>query len=173
MIKLTFFMLMLLAFAFGLLSSVVVGKSSIPESVLALVGVCATFIVGIHVVDAIKLRELESKINIFNSMQNEIKDMRRNANVALHISWAMSYWNRKPKSACVELWKAFRLALENEDVLRANTCLELLEKFIKEKRYEVNTHSLSNDMKEIEEFTYYKVFKSRIQTILNQKNQKS
>lgn len=109
--------------------------ADIPTTVLSLVGICATLIVGVSVVDAISLRstlkqmdekmiELNKRIDDLSKVGKKVHKMRKQTNILFHHTWGLSFASHEPYAAFAEFWKAFELAAKEGDVKRAKSCLD-------------------------------------------------
>lgn len=115
---------------FGVHQSIV----CIPELVLTLLGVCATFIVGVSVVSTIELLEVTRRLKEIDEIKKEVnetktqmEDMRLHANIALHVSFGLTSWNWQPKTAITECLNALDIAMRLDDCVRANVCVSVLD----------------------------------------------
>ena len=108
--------------------------ADIPTTVLSVVGICATLIVGISVVDAFavhsalhrteeKMNELSQKMEELALLEGEVCKMRKQTNILFHHTWGLSFKNHQPYLALAEFWKAFELTVVSKDVKRAKSCI--------------------------------------------------
>ena len=134
------FLFALFAFAFSILAFFGVPEKmyNIDNGVLALVGICATLIVGANVIDVLKLQKIEEKMKELDLMKRELEmikkendELRINANIALNANWGFTLHTIQPKIAITQVWKAIKIAFSKNDTKRINTCLSILENLIK------------------------------------------
>lgn len=146
--------------------------ASVPEIVLALVGVCTTLIVGFNIVGALRIQEIEKHINKLSDLEANILDMKDKTNIALHLTWGIALFNAQPRSAIKEFLKAFQYSLEANDFLRAHTCLNNLEKMVKNAGSSNNNENkISIEIpQEIKNNKNYKVFEKELNRILGEIN---
>ena len=111
----------------------------IPELVLTLLGVCATFIVGVSVVSTIELHEVTRRLKEIVKIKKEtdeaktqMEDMRLHANIALHVSYGLASWSWQPKTAITECLKALDIAVQLDDCVRTNVCVSVLDAVLRE-----------------------------------------
>lgn len=154
----------------------------IPDLVLTLLGVCATFIVGVSVVNTMELLEVTRRLKEIDKIRKEVdeakiqmEDLRHHANIALHVSYGLAFWSWQPKAAIKECLKALDIAMQQEDCVRAKTCVNVLDAVLKEickddkiksqlKRQ--NTEDILKDIpKWYEGHVPYKVLKDKIEEV--------
>ena len=110
------------------------GNADIPTTVLSVVGVCATLIVGLSVVDffavhsvlhrtEVKMNELTQKMEELTKLEDEVQRMRKQTNILFHHTWGLSFLEHQPYMALAQFWKAFELTVESKDVKRAKSCI--------------------------------------------------
>ena len=108
--------------------------ADIPTTVLTLVGICATLIVGISVVDVFavhsslhkteeKIDELSRKIEEFQKIEERVRKMKKQTNILFNHTWGLSFTQHQPYMSLAYFWKAFSLAVESKDVMRAKSCI--------------------------------------------------
>lgn len=153
------------------------------SSALSLISICTTLIVGVSVVDVVRLEKLEKKIDELKELRrdvdkqkNELEELRDNANIALDANWGFTLVSVKPQTAVVQLWKAIEKSFKKEDTKRANTCISVLENVIKiiekdnqikqELRKETDGHVPIEITESLEYSSLYDTFKSRLEKIL-------
>ena len=94
--------------------------------VLSLVGICATLIVGVSVIDAFsvhsllhsaekKMNDLSHKLEKLSLLEEDVRKMRKQTNILLNYTWGLNFSEHQPYMALVELWKAFELTVESKD----------------------------------------------------------
>ena len=116
--------------------------ADIPTTVLTLVGICATLIVGTAVIDTFavhsvlhkmeeKMEKQESKLAELEKLQEDIIRMKRQTNILFHHTWGLASADKHPYGALNEFWKAFCLAARDDDIERAKSCLENAEEVAK------------------------------------------
>ncbi|MBQ9230379.1 MAG: hypothetical protein IJ190_04260 [Prevotella sp.] len=105
----------------------------IPDLVLTLLGVCAALIVGVSVVNTIELLEVTRQLKEIDKIRKEVdeakarmEELRQNANFALHVSYGLAFRNWQPINAITECLKALDIAMQQDDCVRANTCVNVL-----------------------------------------------
>lgn len=92
----------LLAFAFSIMAFFSKGGLCISDGLLTLVGICATLIVGIHVIDDFKIRQLEKKTAEFEKMSAELERERKKQNAVISLNVGMAMWQDEPIFALKE-----------------------------------------------------------------------
>lgn len=122
--------------------------TNIPATVLSLVGICATMIVGISVVDTFAVhsafRKMEDRMNeqaermrTLEDLEGKVRKMRKQSNILFHHTWGLTFSKTQPFAALAEFWKALELAAKEDDISRAKTCLanaeEVVEDIIQQK----------------------------------------
>lgn len=67
---------------------------------LTLLGVSATFIVGVSVVNTMELLEVTRRLKEIDEIRkevdeakNQMEDLRHHANLALHVSYSLAFWS--------------------------------------------------------------------------------
>lgn len=107
------------------------GCLSVENGVLSLVGVCTTLIVGINIVDALKIKQMEVKVKEMEQVRNDLEVLRINANIAIHTSLGLSYFNSQQYvKAFEEYQKSYKHAFENNDAKRVRMCTKLMKETI-------------------------------------------
>lgn len=101
------------------------------NNVLTLIGICTTLIVGIHFVDVMQLRDIEKRLNELNQKEQLIYDLEKKMKITFNATWGVTYMNYQPYSSLYHFLRAFHLALQYQDCLRAKTCLNGINKAIK------------------------------------------
>lgn len=135
--------------------------ADIPTSVLSLMGICATLIVGISIVDVFsihqvlekneeKMDEFDKKIVELSKLEDDVRKLRKQSNILFHHTWGLCFSQKQPYAALAEFWKAFQLAANDNDIKRAKSCLENANESVediirrKEKRGELDTPESDN-----------------------------
>ena len=131
----------ILSFAFSLLafasSAYAISShpgTNIPSFVLSLVGICATLIVGISVVDTFVLRNALNKVDEkmeeqtkrmeeLSTLEKEFRQTKRQINVLFHHTWGLALTDKQPYAAFQEFWRGFTLSAQQNDIKRAQSCL--------------------------------------------------
>lgn len=121
----------LLAFAFSMMAFFGNGCANVENGVLALVGICATLIVGIHVIDEFKIRQIEKKTIEMEKVAEELRKQRNNQNTIIHLSLGLACLSIQPATTLRECWKAIEMAMDNESTLNTNTCIDTTKKLIR------------------------------------------
>ena len=124
-----FLILSLMAFAFSIMAFLGVNGSDAGSGVLALIGICTTLIVGVNVVDVLRVQKLEEQIDDLQDLKElktELTGLKHNANIALNITWGLSFLNMNPKKAIQNAWKAVNLSLLANDPQRTNTSMNVV-----------------------------------------------
>ena len=123
--------LLALAFSVMAFSNNVIWASS--ESVLPVIAICATLIVGMNLIESITIFRLEQKQEQFSKtieeidfLKKDLEELRLKANIALNESWGISMLTLQPFFAFCLLYKAFSLSVSMNDAERADNCLKLL-----------------------------------------------
>lgn len=116
---------------------------SISDLVLTLLGVCATMIVGVSVMDAIairgliekeemKMQELSDRIEELSKLKEKVERTRIQTNILFHHTWGIQQWEKQPYTALAEFWRGFEFAVKSEDCSRAMSCLTNAEDITKD-----------------------------------------
>ncbi|MBQ8714015.1 MAG: hypothetical protein IJ552_02270 [Prevotella sp.] len=116
---------------------------NVSSTVLALVGVCATLIVGVSVIDTIalystlqkvekKMTEQNKRLDELGKLDTEIRKMKKQTNILFHHTWGLALEKEQPYAAFAEYWKAFVRAAESDDIKRAKSCLSNAENVVKD-----------------------------------------
>jgi len=124
----------LIAFAFSVLAFFGIKGQPIDNGALALISICTTLMVGISVVDVMRLRDLEKQMEELKDTQkslvqlnNEIGELKNHANISLDANWGFTLYTINPQKAIAQIWKAVVLAFSLNDTTRIKTCISLLE----------------------------------------------
>ena len=156
---------------------------NIPTTVLSLVGICATIIVGISVVDTFavhsafhkmeeKMDELSKKMEEVEKQKEKIRKLRKQANILFHHTWGLVFANNQPYDALNEFWKAFTSAAKDNDVKRAKVCLENTESTIENIMQQKEMEGLDERKisllitDELKQTSVYVAFEDRINELL-------
>lgn len=154
------------------------------NGVLTLVGICATLIVGISVVDFISVRtafneidkrmdSLLERIDRLEKMEGNIENMKTNINIANHVGFGLAFYAWKPEATVKEFYKAIEIALLANDAKRAHNCVDNLRKLInmlKEERKDKISLQQKDKMKSaipqtLEKSELYPVFKESLDSL--------
>lgn len=111
------------------------------STVLALVGVCATLIVGVSIIDTFalhsiiqkadeKIAEQGKRLEELEKLNDKVSKMRKQTNILFHHTWGLALEKEQPYAAFAEYWKAFVQAAQNDDIKRAKSCLSNAEKVV-------------------------------------------
>lgn len=158
--------------------------ANIPTTVLSLVGICATIIVGISVVDTFavhsafhkmeeKMGELSKKMEEVEKQEEKIHKMKNQANILFHHTWGLIFREAQPYNALNEFWKAFTLASNDNDITRAKVCLENTENVIEDIMQQKGTDELDESKislkitDELKQTSAYIAFENRINELIN------
>ncbi len=129
---------------------------NIPTAVLSLVGICATLIVGISVVDTFavhsalhrmeeKMKEQTDKMKKLDELERKVRNLKKQSNILFHHTWGLAISKDQPFAALEEYWNAFQLAAKEDDISRAKTCLTNAEDVL------ANIIQRKNENKELDE----------------------
>lgn len=102
---------------------------SLNETLTSIIAICTTLIVGVHFLDSWTVNRMSEKVNKLAVLEEELKQTREQANIALHLTTAIGFISWKPQQAIEECWKAFEMSMAQNDAIRANTCLDCMEHF--------------------------------------------
>lgn len=158
--------------------------ANIPTTVLSLVGICATIIVGISVVDTFavhsafhkmeeKMGELSNRMNKLTELEIEVRKMKNQANILFHHTWGLIFREAQPYDALNEFWEAFTLASNDNDIKRAMVCLENTENVIEDIMQQKGTDELDESKislkitDELKQTSTYIAFENRINELVN------
>ena len=83
---------------------------SLNETLTSIIAICTTLIVGVHFLDSWTVNRMSEKVNKLAVLEEELKQTREQANIALHLTPAIGFISGKPQQAIEECWKAFDLA---------------------------------------------------------------
>ena len=179
------FILSLIAFAFSIMAFFNFNGRCTSDSALALVSICTTLIVGIKIMDTLKIQkyeddmkrvfDLESKLE---NMKARLEELRQHSNIALNANWGITFCSVDPKLSIEQSWKAVQLSLLLEDAKRTNTCINILNLVVKTIEKD-NTISIRLKNKcnnshpivitdEINKTDTYKIFKDKISDIIEE-----
>lgn len=164
--KIFSFISSIVAIAIALMSLCGKCYSLVSESMIAVIAICTTIVVGIHLYDAWTIHNLEKRLEKLSGVEEQIEEMKHNSNIAFHLSWGLSFINQNPTKAFSECWKSLELSIRANDAIRANTCLNCLESISKK----INDKPLSTIVKLSNDLLLsplYKVFQKRIENLLN------
>lgn len=131
-------------------------EACIPTFVLSLVGICATLIVGISVVDSIVLRSALHKVDEkmekqakkmeeLSKVEEDLKKTKQRANMLFHLSWGLIIIDNQPCTAFLHFWRGFILAAQENDIKRAKACIIQAEKLIEDISRKMQERPLSLD----------------------------
>ena len=98
-------------------------SEKLTDGVLALMGICATFVVGVSFIDSLTVYRIERKVEKLEISREQFKKMRKQANILFHYSWGLAYISTQPYSAISEFWEGFLRAVKAEDASRAYSCI--------------------------------------------------
>ncbi len=119
--------LVALALSFVAITGIHCFEMNVSDSVLTIIGVCTTLIVGVSVVDAITVRRLERKIEELDKLEKKVRKQTKQSNILFHYTWGMQHWKEHPYTALCDFWKGFTIAAETDDIKRAKSCLANME----------------------------------------------
>ena len=142
-IKILTFVFSLAAIGFSVYAVSNQCSPNIPTTVLSLVAICATLIVGISVVDTFAvhsaLRRMEDKMSeqaqrmiALDDLEKEMHKVKRQSNILFHHTWGLICSRNQPFAALAEFWKALELAAKDDDISRAKTCLVNTEEVVED-----------------------------------------
>lgn len=158
--------------------------TDITTTVLSLVGICVTLIVGISVVDAFavhsafhkieeKMEKLSKKMEEVEKQEEKIRKMKKQANILFHHTWGLIFRETQPYDALNEFWKAFTLASNDNDIKRAKVCLENAENVIEDIMQQKNMNSFDEKTipitisEELKQTSTYIAFEDWINELVN------
>lgn len=107
-------------------------EMDISESVLTIAGICTTLIVGVSVVDALTIRNLQQKIGSLDKLDKKVSRKLQQTNILFHHTWGIQMWDKQPYTALSEFWRGFCIAAETDDIKRAKSCLANMEELSKD-----------------------------------------
>lgn len=143
---------------------------------LTLISICATFVVGIGFINAFTVYRLEKKIANIEPMHEELKRLKKQANILFHYSWGLAYINNQPYAAISEFWTGFLKAVKNDDASRAYSCICCIQGVIDNVIEKTDTNTPDKDgienlptevPSEISNSKMYKIFKDKIDSIMS------
>lgn len=114
--------------ATGLLLIVPTESIMTEGNILTLIGICTTFIVGAHLVDVMRLRDIEKRIEELGKYKKSYIDLEKKIKISLSVSWSLSYLEMQPYTSFVYMFNALKYALKYQDAKRAGICLAGLRK---------------------------------------------
>lgn len=123
----------LAAFALGVLAFFGFCVHSTDNGVLAIISICTTLIVGLAVVDSLRLRELEEQLMELKNakeelfeLKNQFTEIKQKANISLDANWGFTLYQTNPRNALRQIWKAIELSFSLKESPRIKTCLKIL-----------------------------------------------
>ena len=153
------------------------GKCTTLDVVLSLIGICATFIVGASVIDAVRVHQIEKRLEEVSQSLIEIDYIKAGTNIGFNVAWGMAYLQWRPYSALRHFLKAYGYAIKMNDTIRAKacvSCIRLVYNTLKEKRESIDTTDKDKIKKALEgvrdEDLHKIVFKRDIDKILSDIN---
>lgn len=169
----------LIAFALSLMAFFTCGVSvSVENGALALIGICATLIVGVSVVNEVRMRELEKKLKKIDEVEKNLEYLRVHSNIAMRMSWGFAYMSKMPYTAFREFENAYKHALKSNDMHWIDATLQCMEEIVRikkdsedniKKREESSKRKINSEVpKEIQEIKAYKAFKDRTEKIYSE-----
>lgn len=192
--KISVFLFSLIALVFSCYAISNQYYADIPAFVLSLVGICATLIVGVSVVDTIAVHKLEDKLSIqsnemnnklnelskkleeISTLEDKLRKMKKQTNILFHHTWGLAYSNSQPYDALSEFLKALNITVEIGDIKRAKTCITNAEFAVEEiaKRGVEDNSDINSDIiiphaffeKNIKESKVYVAFGERIEKLI-------
>ena len=158
--------------------------TDITTTVLSLVGISVTLIVGISVVDTFavhsafhkmeeKMGELSKKMEEVEKQEEKIHKMKKQANILFHHTWGLIFREAQPYDALNEFWKSFTLASNDNDIKRAKVCLENTENVIEDIIQQKGTDGLDESKislkitDELKQTSTYIAFENLINELVN------
>lgn len=169
----------LIAFALSLMAFFTCGVSvSVENGALVLIGICATLIVGVSVVNEVRMCELEKKLKKIDEVEKNLEYLRAHSNIAMRMSWGFSYMSKMPYTAFREFENAYKHALKSNDMHWIDATLQCMEEIVRikkdseesiRKREEASKEKIKAEVpKEIQERNAYKAFKDRTKRIYSE-----
>lgn len=138
-----------LALSFVAITGIHCFEMNVSDSVLTIIGVCATLIVGVSVVDALTIRNLQQKIERFDKLDKKVSRQLHQINILFHHTWGIQMWDKQPYTALSEFWRGFCIAAESDDIKKAKSCLENAKEVSNEIMEKLNSKTfISNQDKE-------------------------
>jgi hypothetical protein len=141
---------------------------------LTLISICATFVVGLGFINAFTVFRLEKKIADIEPMCDELKGLKKQANILFHYSWGLAYINNQPYAAISEFWTGFLKAIKNDDASRAYSCICCIQGVIDNVIKDTNTlnkdgiENLPTEVpSDISNSKMYKIFKDKVESIMS------
>lgn len=158
--------------------------TDITTTVLSLVGISVTLIVGISVVDAFavhsafhkmeeKMGELSNRMDKLTELEMEVRKMKKKTNMLFHHTWGLVLREDQPYDALNEFWRAFEYASKDNDIKRAMVCLENMENVIENIIQQKNMNSFDEKTipitisEELKQTSTYIAFEDRINELIN------
>lgn len=105
-------------------------NASIEGGALALISICATLIVGVHILDAVKMKQLEDKMEELSKTKEELEKVKVNANIALNITWGLLFLESNHLDSFKHFALAYQYAISENDAKRVNTCNQCLQRCV-------------------------------------------
>jgi len=166
----------LIAFALSVMAFFACGVSaSVENGALALIGICATLIVGISIVNEVRMHELEKKFKKIEEVEKNLEYLRVHSNIAMRMSWGFAYMSKMPCTAFLEFENAYKRALKSNDMHWIDATLQCMEEIVKikkseksriEEREALSKRKIKAEVPdEIQEIKAYKAFKNRTKKI--------
>ena len=119
-----------MAFALAILAFFNYHGNVSENSILTLIAICTTLIVGINVVDAVKVNEMRKKIDELNTVTSNLEKNDKQMNVAVYVAWGLAFISWLPYTSFIQLQKGLIIAIQIEDPHKVGLCLDCMEKVL-------------------------------------------
>lgn len=96
---------------------------------LALISICATLIVGVHILDSVRISQMEQKLKELSKIKEDLEGLRANSNIALNITWGLVFLKDNLFNSFKHFVKAYSIAIAENDAKRVRTCKQCLDKW--------------------------------------------
>lgn len=161
----------------------------IPSIVLALIGICATLIVGVSVYDSYTIHNIQRRIEEMRRIQNELEkkeqnivkennELKNSMYIANQLSWGLALMNLLPYTSFRYCFKGLLKALETNNTKATNNCLKCMNetnKLLKHKKNDKEVIKDSAKYKElpiipekIKALSLFKLVEERLNDIINE-----
>ncbi|MBR1462222.1 MAG: hypothetical protein IJ604_02420 [Prevotella sp.] len=116
---------------------------NISETILTLIGICTTIIIGVAVVDSvsffkmmektdIKIKMMEDQLNELKNLKVKVEKTKRQTNTLFHYTWGTTQIKDDPYAAVYEFMKGIISSSKDDDIDRAKSCLTKAEEVLKD-----------------------------------------
>lgn len=174
-------LLSIIALVIGIIAFFSKGCSCVSEIALSLIAICTTLIVGLAVVDTLRMHQMEKRINDLEESAEHLKEFKRELSAAFETSIGISLLNWQPYTAFGYFQKGLEKSLSMDNIKWIGQCLQCMENVpkmirkMKEKGMETNEKMKgkipAKTPDSIKKYEAYKAFQKRIDEIYKKMNE--